>query len=265
MSRSKAMLLIPFLLLALSARTALAQAPVNQPLTLQSVPQMLQQTGCQVETKVDNQGTFWHVRTQNGPIVVVEPKVQGTSITCLTVHCGLPMPKGGVNEQQISAINAKLTATHKMVLLPQTPQFPAELRVVTYCNYSDSNPQEMRFWVDGVIAKANLAHQMLSGSMPAPSAPAVSGAPVGQLAGTTWVGTETLAGFGKLTFQFAPGGKAVMIDAQSTVNGTYTVNGNQIVINLPGVATYRGAINGTAITGQGTADQGTWNFTVSKQ
>jgi hypothetical protein len=86
------------------------------------------------------------------------------------------------------------------------------------------------------------------------------------LAGTTFAGSENLGkGYGKVSFQFLPNGKAVMIDAQSTVNGTFTVDGNQVVITLPGVCSYRGTINGTTIAGNGKDDTRTWDFTVSKK
>jgi hypothetical protein len=85
------------------------------------------------------------------------------------------------------------------------------------------------------------------------------------LAGTTWNGSEAFNGGGKLSFRFQAGGKAVMIDAQGTAHGTYKANGNEVVIQLPGVALYRGTINGATLTGQGRADNGTWQFTVTKQ
>jgi len=99
----------------------------------------------------------------------------------------------------------------------------------------------------------------------APVAPApVAQVQVQNLAGTTWTGSENLNGYGKLTFKFLANGKAVMIDSQSTVQGSYTMTGNQVTIQLPGVAVYQGTINGDAFTGTGKDDTRTWSFNVTK-
>ena len=63
-----------------------------------------------------------------------------------------------------------------------------------------------------------------------------SSAPAKSLADTTWSGKEDLPGFGKLTFQFFGGGKAVMIDAKSSSEGAYTVNEDEVVLTFDGGA-----------------------------
>lgn len=86
------------------------------------------------------------------------------------------------------------------------------------------------------------------------------------LAGTTWSGKECVSGYSALTFQFQSGGKVTMIDAQNTVHGTYTQDGNAVTITLPGVAVYTGTVNGASLTGQGSCDSlGTWSYAVSKK
>jgi hypothetical protein len=103
---------------------------------------------------------------------------------------------------------------------------------------------------------------------PNPVAPAVVvpvNLNVAGLAGTAWTGSENLGSYGKLTFRFAAGGRATMIDARSTVAGTFTINGNQVHITLPGIASYRGTINGTTFAGHGSDNTRTWSFSVRQR
>jgi len=86
------------------------------------------------------------------------------------------------------------------------------------------------------------------------------------LAGTTWSGTENLAGFGKLTFQFEPDGKAVMIDAQTKVNGKWSQSGNQVTITFSNCV-YTGAIQGSVLAGNArytTGTDATWTFSLTR-
>jgi hypothetical protein len=88
------------------------------------------------------------------------------------------------------------------------------------------------------------------------------------LANTTWSGTENFPGYNRVTpvsFRFSANGSVEMTDAEGKANGQWTRNGNNITLTFQGVATYRGTINGSTITGQGQADAGTWAFTVNKK
>ncbi len=91
--------------------------------------------------------------------------------------------------------------------------------------------------------------------------------PVGNtVAGTTWSGTENLSGFGKLAFRFEPDGKAVMIDAQSTVNGSWAQKGDEVTITFKNCV-YIGAIQGQTMTGNAryTVDSNTsWTFSLTR-
>jgi hypothetical protein len=78
----------------------------------------------------------------------------------------------------------------------------------------------------------------------------------------TWSGSETLAGYGKLTFALHQDGKATMYDAKDTVQGTWSQNGNQVTIQVGAV--YEGTISGSILSGQGTGNASPWNFTVTK-
>src|SRR5262249_23039998 len=84
------------------------------------------------------------------------------------------------------------------------------------------------------------------------------------LANSTWSGSETLRGYGKLDFQFAGGGQVTMIDKDGRTPGTFTQNGNSITMRF-GIVTYTGNINGQSMSGTATNTKDTWNWTVTKQ
>lgn len=88
----------------------------------------------------------------------------------------------------------------------------------------------------------------------------------GSIADTIWSGAETLSGFGSLTFQFESDGAAVMIDAKSTVQGTWTQNGNLVTIAFQN-CTYEGQLLGDVLSGTAryTVGAGAWGFTVTQQ
>jgi hypothetical protein len=85
------------------------------------------------------------------------------------------------------------------------------------------------------------------------------------IAQSTWTGSETLQGYGKLTFQFRASGEAVMIDAQSTLAGSWAQHGNQVTIRF-GDCIYQGTIQGQTLSGTGriTRNNVTWTFTVTR-
>jgi S1-C subfamily serine protease len=84
------------------------------------------------------------------------------------------------------------------------------------------------------------------------------------LTGSVWVGRETLAGFGKLTFQFTSNVAVVMIDAQEQSRGNYRQNGNAVIITFGGGIIYNGNINGNIMSGNATNGQQNWNWNVIK-
>jgi hypothetical protein len=127
---------------------------------------------------------------------------------------------------------------------------------------------EVDAYVSGQLAKERVTPSTLVRPANVPSnlplARLTAAVPVANLAGTTLYGAEDFNGGGLLSFEFQAGGKVIMVDATSTANGTYVIEGNEVRINLPGVATYRGTLNGTTLTGHGRANVGTWAFSVSK-
>ena len=89
---------------------------------------------------------------------------------------------------------------------------------------------------------------------------------------TQWAGTETLAGFGKLSFAMYPGGRAVMVDAANTTEGTWEKNDKQITLSFFNQAVvYIGTVNGATLSGTASSPAArmdarkTWNWTVQLQ
>lgn len=85
------------------------------------------------------------------------------------------------------------------------------------------------------------------------------------LPGTTWVGSETLQGYGRLEFRFIDEQRVKMIDAQSEVMGTWSRNGNTVTLSFfNGNCTYEGTINGSQISGRATAGKTGFTWNVSR-
>lgn len=85
------------------------------------------------------------------------------------------------------------------------------------------------------------------------------------LAGTTWVGSETLPGYGRLEFRFEDASRCTMIDARDTVPGTYRLAGSTVTLDFQG-AVYTGTISGQTMSG--TARDGKnrpWTWKVNRQ
>src|SRR5262249_9271940 len=74
--------------------------------------------------------------------------------------------------------------------------------------------------------------------VPAPRLPPVPGpgvpAATAKLVGSLWVGSETLPGFGKLSFEFIDARQVVMVDAKETAEGTWSQKGNQVTLRFYG-------------------------------
>jgi len=99
-------------------------------------------------------------------------------------------------------------------------------------------------------------------------APALAQQPTPSVVNTTWAGSEDLAGFGKLTFIFQGNGSAVMVDARSTVTGSWSQNGRTVEIRFANCV-YVGTINGTLLSGSAVYTSGPnqglqWSFVVQK-
>jgi hypothetical protein len=84
------------------------------------------------------------------------------------------------------------------------------------------------------------------------------------LPGTTWGGSETLPGYGALTFIFEDQGNVTMIDAKETVVGRYVRNGQNVTLSFfGGAAVYNGTIRGKTMSGRARNAQQTWSWKVT--
>lgn len=85
------------------------------------------------------------------------------------------------------------------------------------------------------------------------------------LAGTRWTGTETLKGYGILTFEFHPNGQATMIDTEGVSLGQWFQKGSEVTILFySGKVIYQGTVSGDSIAGSARNVAGTsWHFHVS--
>lgn len=78
-----------------------------------------------------------------------------------------------------------------------------------------------------------------------------------------WSGTESLAGYGKVSFNFQPGGNVTMIDRDGTTPGNYNQNGNNISLAF-GPVTYTGTVNGNTMSGTASNGQTTWTWSAAR-
>ena len=80
----------------------------------------------------------------------------------------------------------------------------------------------------------------------------------------TWTGSESLQGFGRLSFELHNGGRAVMHDAAGTTQGVWQQSGNQITLQFDnGRIVYTGMMQGNTILGTARNDRTSWNFSVT--
>jgi len=85
-----------------------------------------------------------------------------------------------------------------------------------------------------------------------------------------FMGTETLPGFGKLSFALYSNGRAVMTDAKSTQEGIWRRQGDRFTLSFAnGAVVYTGALSGATLSGTATSPStrqaGTQSWTWSAQ
>jgi len=94
----------------------------------------------------------------------------------------------------------------------------------------------------------------------------VGGQPPANLAGTTWVGSENLQGYGRLSFQFSPGGRVTMIDTRETTAGSWTQAGQSVTLQFySGNVLYTGTTSGNTMSGTARNVKGktTWAWSLT--
>jgi hypothetical protein len=110
----------------------------------------------------------------------------------------------------------------------------------------------------------------ISPSGPSPAVQPATNVPAGPTTGQTatlankiLVGTESLGGYSRLEFRFGADGKVTMMDRDGSTPGTYTQQGNTIVLSFyQGTVVYTGTYDGQSLTGSARNGQTTWNFSV---
>lgn len=81
-----------------------------------------------------------------------------------------------------------------------------------------------------------------------------------------WIGNETLPGYGGLSFHMYPGGKAYIIDAKESMEGTWEQNGKQISLKFSnGQVSYTGTVNEATLVGTAENLKASWSFSVRLQ
>lgn len=122
---------------------------------------------------------------------------------------------------------------------------------------------------DPVTERPNSNPQQVQPKQAAPKqAPkAVQQAPKGiAISGSVWAGRETINQNGILGFELHRDGKAVMVDANSTVKGTWVNDGEDVVIRFKNCC-YYGKLQGRVLSGHAVVTEGEqrgqkWNFRV---
>lgn len=85
------------------------------------------------------------------------------------------------------------------------------------------------------------------------------------LAGSTWSGSETLAGYGRLAFAFQGNGQVTMDDKDGKTPGSYVQTGNSVTLTFQGTIRYTGTVSGRDMSGSATNGKDRWTWTVKRQ
>ncbi|MBM4072319.1 MAG: trypsin-like serine protease [Planctomycetes bacterium] len=98
---------------------------------------------------------------------------------------------------------------------------------------------------------------------PPRSQPAQPAQGADSLSGTSWGGSETLIGYGRLGVTFANGSQVTMTDKDGNTPGTYQLTGNSISMRFADVSD-SGTIQDDKMSGTASNPETRWNWTVTK-
>jgi hypothetical protein len=87
--------------------------------------------------------------------------------------------------------------------------------------------------------------------------------PAANLAGSTWSGSETLAGYGTLSFRFLNEGRVNMIDKDGDTPGTWRLDNKTVTMQFGRNVTYTATAEGNALRGSAGNGKTTGTFAVS--
>jgi S1-C subfamily serine protease len=80
-----------------------------------------------------------------------------------------------------------------------------------------------------------------------------------------WSGSENLAGFGNLRFNFVSSTAVFMHDAKETIMGNWSLQGVNVTLRFyNGTVVYTGQINGQTISGSASNGKDRWTWSVSR-
>jgi hypothetical protein len=86
------------------------------------------------------------------------------------------------------------------------------------------------------------------------------------LAGSSYTGSETLGGYGRLTFAFGGGGTATMYDTDGATNGSWSQSGNSVTLRFyNGTVVYQGRLNGRSLSGTASNGRANWSWSLTRQ
>ncbi len=121
-------------------------------------------------------------------------------------------------------------------------------------------------WSPSLSKETPLAHAGEAQALVAVNKPLPKEAP------KIFTGTETLPGYGKLSFALYTNGRVVMTDAKSTAEGLWRQQGDQYTLSFEnGAVVYTGTLNGAALSGAATSPSArqeglkTWTWSVQRQ
>jgi hypothetical protein len=107
-----------------------------------------------------------------------------------------------------------------------------------------------------LVAAAALIASMPTGATAQQAAPS-------SLAGTSWQGTETLPGYGDLTFHFHEDSTATMVDTDGTSYGTWSQAGGRVRLAFyDGTVIYDGTLSGNQLFGSARNSRTTWSWSL---
>jgi hypothetical protein len=253
-----------------------------------SFPQMLKELGYKVEAKTNTQNhAYWVIQTQlDGWGYVVEVMPQRNKETKQIKGFWLISDLGGSlnNPSSVSApaLLKLMEKSHEMAPFFFTYN-PATKHIAMNFEYPSGTASKdgLKAQFETLFGKIRSTYPLWKsdvlvaggGFVPVnPNPVPVNPVPVNPppaaagLAGSQWVGSETLQGYAQLTFQFGQGNNATMIDNDGVTKGSYTQVGNQVTLSFyNGQVSYKGTINGNNITGTGQNAAKSWTFTLTRK
>jgi hypothetical protein len=101
---------------------------------------------------------------------------------------------------------------------------------------------------------------------PDPITPPVQATKEVVLAGSSFAGSETLGGYGRLRFSFRAGGGATMYDTDGAQNGTWEQRGNRVTLRFySGSVVYEGTLTGRTLAGTARNASVSWAWSLTRE